>query len=104
MNAMKRITSLLLASLLTVGAPAALAEDTPVQPELVARVKDVIEADGYQFKDLNDNGELDPYEDWRLSPRGAGRQPAVHDGREPEGRANGAPDAGHQEGQLVHQG
>lgn len=68
MNAMKRITSLLLASLLAVGAPAALAEDAPAQPELVARVKDIIEADGYQFKDLNDNGELDPYEDWRLTP------------------------------------
>ena len=27
----------------------------------------IIEADGYAFKDLNQNGELDPYEDWRLS-------------------------------------
>ena len=74
MNAMKKITSLLLASLLAVGAPAALAETAPAeiapaQPELGARVKDIIEVDGYQFKDLNDNGELDPYEDWR-APRG----------------------------------
>ncbi len=27
----------------------------------------IIEADGYAFKDLNQNGELDPYEDWRLT-------------------------------------
>ena len=26
----------------------------------------IIEADGYAFKDLNRNGKLDPYEDWRL--------------------------------------
>lgn len=26
----------------------------------------IIEADGYAFKDLNRNGVLDPYEDWRL--------------------------------------
>ena len=36
------------------------------QPELNPRVKSIIEADGYQFIDLNSNGELDPYEDWRL--------------------------------------
>ncbi|MDD3212148.1 MAG: glycoside hydrolase family 3 N-terminal domain-containing protein [Eubacteriales bacterium] len=28
---------------------------------------DLIEADGYQFKDLNKDGALQPYEDWRLS-------------------------------------
>ena len=27
----------------------------------------IVEADGYAFKDLNGNGELDAYEDWRLS-------------------------------------
>lgn len=26
----------------------------------------ILEADGYAFKDLNRNGSLDPYEDWRL--------------------------------------
>lgn len=26
----------------------------------------IIECDGYAFKDLNNNGKLDPYEDWRL--------------------------------------
>ncbi|MGN0745366.1 MAG: glycoside hydrolase family 3 protein [Aristaeellaceae bacterium] len=67
MNA-KRLVSLALALLLGMGVLPARAEDAPVQPELQARVKSIIEADGYQFKDLNDNGELDPYEDWRLSP------------------------------------
>jgi beta-glucosidase len=36
-------------------------------PELEARAKDVITVKGRQFKDLNANGTLDPYEDWRLS-------------------------------------
>ena len=67
MKTFKRIASLALAALLVLGVLPALAEDAPVQPELVARVKDIIEVDGYQFKDLNDNGELDPYEDWRLT-------------------------------------
>ncbi len=31
--------------------------------------KGIIEKKGFQFKDSNGNGELDPYEDWRLSPR-----------------------------------
>ena len=46
--------------------PAALAEETYEQPVLNPRVKNIIEADGYQFIDLNDNGTLDKYEDWRL--------------------------------------
>lgn len=67
MKTMKQITALALAALLVLSTVPAMAEDAPVQPELSARVKDIIEVDGYQFKDLNDNGELDPYEDWRLS-------------------------------------
>ena len=68
MKGTKRIVSLILAVLLVTGILPAFAEETPVQPVLEARVKEIIEVDGYQFKDLNDNGELDPYEDWRLSP------------------------------------
>ena len=30
--------------------------------------KSLIEADGFAFKDLNGNGALDTYEDWRLTP------------------------------------
>lgn len=44
-------------------APTAL----PTQPALGARVKAILTVDGKQFKDLNGNGKLDPYEDWRLS-------------------------------------
>lgn len=59
---------MLAAALGVTACPVALAEEAPVQPELVAWVKNIIEVDGYQFKDLNDNGALDPYEDWRLTP------------------------------------
>ena len=68
MKATKRLLALALTGLLALGAMPVCAEDAYVQPELGARVKSIIEADGYQFKDLNDNGELDAYEDWRLSP------------------------------------
>ncbi|MCC2594164.1 glycoside hydrolase family 3 C-terminal domain-containing protein [Tessaracoccus sp. OS52] len=48
-------------------APTPISAAAVEQPTLEARVKDVIEHDALQFKDLNDNGALDPYEDWRLS-------------------------------------
>jgi len=38
------------------------------QPFLKTINKNIIEVDGLKFKDLNNNGKLDPYEDWRLSP------------------------------------
>ncbi|MDN3481834.1 glycoside hydrolase family 3 N-terminal domain-containing protein [Arthrobacter sp. APC 3897] len=42
-------------------------EGNPAQPPaLDARVKNIIDVDGQSFKDLNDNGQLDSYEDWRL--------------------------------------
>ena len=44
----------------------AFAETTAYeQPVLNPHVKAIIEVDGYQFIDLNDNGTLDVYEDWR---------------------------------------
>ena len=68
MNITRKIISLVLAMLMILAVvPAAVAETEYVQPVLGARVKEIIEVDGYQFKDLNANGELDPYEDWRLS-------------------------------------
>jgi beta-glucosidase len=36
------------------------------QPEIEAKKAAVINKGRYQFKDLNKNGQLDPYEDWRL--------------------------------------
>lgn len=62
-----KLISLTLAALLCLPA-LTLAEEALEQPVLGARVKEIIEVDGYQFRDLNDNGELDPYEDWRLTP------------------------------------
>lgn len=35
------------------------------QAELGATAKEIIEVDGLKFKDLNGNGQLDVYEDWR---------------------------------------
>lgn len=67
-NMVKKLASVMLAALVGLTMlPAACAETALEQPVLGARVKEIIEVDGYQFKDLNDNGELDPYEDWRLS-------------------------------------
>ncbi|MFJ5624902.1 glycoside hydrolase family 3 protein [Peribacillus loiseleuriae] len=39
------------------------------QPDLEVRVKNIIEVDGLKFKDLNNSGKLEPYKDWRLSPK-----------------------------------
>lgn len=37
------------------------------QPDLTVTSKSLIEVDGFKFKDLNGNGILDAYEDWRLT-------------------------------------
>ena len=66
-NLFKKVISLAAAGSLLLTACPAMAEET-VQPELVAKVKNIITVDGYQFKDLNDNGTLDVYEDWRKTP------------------------------------
>lgn len=39
------------------------------QKALGARVKKVIEVDALEFRDLDGDGELTPFEDWRLSPQ-----------------------------------
>ncbi|GGC00472.1 beta-glucosidase [Novosphingobium endophyticum] len=44
------------------------AERPPVQPELGARSAPIIMSDGLRFRDLDRNGRLTPYEDWRLTP------------------------------------
>lgn len=63
----KRIVSLAAAAIVGLTAVPAMAESAVEQPVLGARVKEIIEVDGLQFKDLNANGTLDAYEDWRLS-------------------------------------
>lgn len=61
----KRLLSLALCAVLALPGFASAAE-APIQPELVATSVEILTVDGYQFKDLNKNGELDKYEDWRL--------------------------------------
>ncbi len=68
-NLLKRGASLLASVALasTIFTGTALAESEKLeQPVLAPHVKSIIEADGYQFIDLNGNGTLDVYEDWRL--------------------------------------
>jgi len=40
----------------------------PTQVELGHRTVPLLTVDGLEFKDLDRNGKLDPYEDWRLTP------------------------------------
>ena len=49
------------------------AQGTRRQPALGARSAPIIQVGGLKFKDLNRNGRLDPYEDWRLSPSARAR-------------------------------
>lgn len=63
----RRGLSLAAAAVLAVGMPggARAGGESDVQPALAPRVKTIIEADGHRFIDLNGNGALDVYEDWR---------------------------------------
>jgi beta-glucosidase len=61
------LTSMLLATG-TLSAAAARAP-APTQPPLATRTVPVIQVDGLRFRDLNRNGRLDAYEDWRLPAR-----------------------------------
>lgn len=63
---MRRLRSLLLSAALTVacGAPALAAEP----PGLGVRNGKIVQADGLRFRDLDRDGKLSPFEDWRLSP------------------------------------
>ena len=65
---MKRGLAMLLSAAMAGGMTfGVFAQETEIeQPQLNPRVKAIIEADGYQFIDLNGNGSLDVYEDWRL--------------------------------------
>lgn len=53
--------------LLTTIAAFTSCREQPPQPELGYRSVPLIEKQGRQFKDLNRNGKLDKYEDWRLT-------------------------------------
>jgi beta-glucosidase len=43
-----------------------VSDTSPQQARLGSRVKPIIEVDGLQFRDLDGDGELAPFEDWRL--------------------------------------
>lgn len=57
------LTCALVASTVAASAPAFAAD----APAIEARVKPIITVGGQQFRDLNANGQVDAYEDWRLS-------------------------------------
>jgi len=45
-----------------------LGAQAPRQPRIESRSAPVLEQGGLRFRDLNRNGVIDPYEDWRLAP------------------------------------
>ena len=57
-----------LSALLAAGCTSGSKETSEEQPIIGTRTVKILEQDGSKFKDLNKNGKLDPYEDWRLSP------------------------------------
>jgi len=56
-----------LVAAITLGSASVLAAVAD-QPKIGSRQIPVITIDGLSFRDLNRNNQLDPYEDWRLSP------------------------------------
>ncbi|MEY3945316.1 MAG: hypothetical protein RJB03_22 [Bacteroidota bacterium] len=62
---MKSVKSFVLVSLLNMVFLASVAQISK-QPKLGYRSAKLITIGALQFKDLNNNGKLDPYEDWRL--------------------------------------
>ena len=49
------------------------------QKRIRTTVKGIIKKDGLEFKDLFGDGELKPYEDWRIIPSGEGRRLGFQD-------------------------
>lgn len=70
-SASLRSTALLLAF------PSVALAQGVVQPRIGARSAPILRIDGLRFKDLNRNGALDPYEDWRLPPLARARDLAA---------------------------
>ncbi|MEZ8037261.1 hypothetical protein [Vibrio crassostreae] len=66
---MKRLTLTPIAiALLLAGCNSSDSDNNLQQPQVHSRVHDVLNVEGYQFRDSNGNGKLEPFEDWRLSP------------------------------------
>lgn len=64
MNSKMKLAGLAASGAFALGACAT--GDLPEQPQLGTRAKQVIEVDGLRFRDLDGNGALTSYEDWRL--------------------------------------
>jgi len=66
--AVSLVLSVLILAALSALSPIAVADlgRSSSSPQVEARVKPLIEVDGKSFRDLNNNGVVDPYEDWRL--------------------------------------
>jgi beta-glucosidase len=62
-----RIAALLIVLVGTILTSFQITQSKVGQPALGTRSVKLIESNGLKFKDLNKNGALDPYEDWRLS-------------------------------------
>lgn len=63
-NKLTLLTSLIIASLFS-----PLASATISQPAIGVNNKPLLHIGGLTFKDLNQDGKLNPYEDWRLTPQ-----------------------------------
>ena len=66
-------TTLAAASLLAVAAEARAQNSSRAQPPITTRTAPVLEQGGLRFRDLDRNGMVDPYEDWRLAPAARAR-------------------------------
>ena len=65
---MKKIYSISVVCLIVAGLVSCTGgKETKPQPVLGTRSASIIEKRGLKFKDLNKNGKLDKYEDWRLT-------------------------------------
>jgi beta-glucosidase len=73
----RRITLLGIATLCAATPFAARAQNAtrtaPTQPPIVSHSAPVLTLGGLRFRDLNRDGKLDPYEDWRLGPAARAR-------------------------------
>lgn len=70
-KSLKRSRKIALSSIvMTMLSPMAMIDANPataaVQPEISTRAKSTLKVNGKVFKDLNGNGQLDPYENWEL--------------------------------------
>lgn len=66
---MKKICTISVFCLIVVVLVSCTSKENKPQPVLETRSVAIIENRGLKFKDLNKNGKLDKYEDWRLTPK-----------------------------------